>query len=128
MPLLRRLSASNTPFKPFDHSDWRIYFYFISQLAGGFGLTALLLTMLWPTKKRKCVLALCVSDISLRKVKAALTGDRCRPRNPLLISLCFSWWVSTFPCLCLLCVLCPSILHPLDVSLTLADAGTTPAR
>jgi hypothetical protein len=36
-----------------DHADWRIYFYIIAQLIGGSGLTLLLATMLWPTKKRK---------------------------------------------------------------------------
>ncbi|KAI0783222.1 hypothetical protein C8Q75DRAFT_470918 [Abortiporus biennis] len=59
------------------HADWRIYFYFIFQIVGAIGLTVLLVTMLWPSKQRK-------------------------PRNPLLLSLCFSWWISTFPCLCLL--------------------------
>jgi len=58
-------------------ADWRIYFYFIFLVIGGVGMTLLLVTMLWPSKHRK-------------------------PRNPLLISLCFSWWISTFPCLCLL--------------------------
>ena len=57
-PSLRRpLSAHAlyTTFTPFDDADWRIYFYFVAQLVGGAGLTVLLLTMLWPTRKRKCV-------------------------------------------------------------------------
>ncbi|KAJ3490035.1 hypothetical protein NLI96_g1706 [Meripilus lineatus] len=58
-------------------ADWRIFFYFTVQLVGALGLTLLLATMIWPSKFR-------------------------RPRNPLLISLCASWWISTFPCLCLL--------------------------
>ncbi|CAL1710329.1 unnamed protein product [Somion occarium] len=62
---------------PDGGANWKIYFYFIMQLVGGVGLTVLLATMLWPTKPR-------------------------RPRNPLLLSLCFSWWISTFPCLLLL--------------------------
>ncbi|GJE93143.1 hypothetical protein PsYK624_093020 [Phanerochaete sordida] len=57
--------------------DWRTWFYLVAQLVGGAGLTLLLATMLWPTSKRK-------------------------PRNPLLISLCLSWWITSFPSVLLL--------------------------
>ncbi|KAI0073555.1 hypothetical protein K474DRAFT_184261 [Panus rudis PR-1116 ss-1] len=53
--------------------DWRIYLYATLHLLGGLGLTLLLCTMLWPSKPR-------------------------RTRNPLLISLCLSWWITPFPC------------------------------
>ena len=38
---------------PDARADWRIWFYLVAQLVGGLGLTVLLATMLWPTKKRK---------------------------------------------------------------------------
>jgi hypothetical protein len=56
--------------------DWRLWFYFGMLFAGGLGLTVLLLTM-------------------------TLSGKLLR-RNPVLISLCFSWWLCPFPCLSLL--------------------------
>ena len=37
------------------HADWKTWFYLVAQLIGSAGLTILLLTMLWPTQKRKYV-------------------------------------------------------------------------
>ncbi|EKM57259.1 uncharacterized protein PHACADRAFT_208365 [Phanerochaete carnosa HHB-10118-sp] len=69
--------SSSISTSSYAHADWKIWFYLVAQLVGGVGLTLLLATMLWPTTKRK-------------------------PRNPLLISMCFSWWISSFPSVLLL--------------------------
>lgn len=47
-----------------DHPDWMIYFYIVAQLIGGVGLTLLLVTMLWPTKQRKCVCYFACDDLA----------------------------------------------------------------
>lgn len=47
------LTVDNTAFTSFDRADWRIWFYLAAQAVGGVGLTLLLATMLWPTRRRK---------------------------------------------------------------------------
>jgi hypothetical protein len=69
---------TGTGFVPWWNGDWRYWFYFIAHSAGGALLTLLLLTMCLP----------------LRRVR----------RNPILISMCFSWWLGSFPNLTLLYV------------------------
>jgi len=83
--------------------DWRTYFYLVNQLIGGVGLSMLLLTMLWASTKHK-------------------------PRNPLLISMCFSWWTSTFPCLCVLYYAGQVVGPPPAYGVCLASASLTMAQ
>ncbi|KAI0089610.1 hypothetical protein BDY19DRAFT_905906 [Irpex rosettiformis] len=83
--------------------DWETYFYIIAQLVGGMGLSVLLVTLVWSSSKR-------------------------RPRNPLLISLCFSWWLSTFPCLCILYYANQVVGPPPSPAVCLASASLTMAQ
>ncbi|KIM32965.1 hypothetical protein M408DRAFT_189973 [Serendipita vermifera MAFF 305830] len=69
-------TTTTTGYVPWWTGDWKYWFYFIAHSTGGAGLTLLLLTMCLP----------------LRRVR----------RNPILISMCFSWWIGSFPNLTLL--------------------------
>ncbi|KAG8869354.1 hypothetical protein FRC20_001572 [Serendipita sp. 405] len=64
-------ALSTTGYVPWWHGDWRYWFYFLAHSIGGAGLTLLLLTMCLPLKRVR--------------------------RNPVLISMCFSWWLGSFP-------------------------------
>jgi hypothetical protein len=61
---------------PWWNGDWKYWFYYIAHTLGGTGLSLLLFTMCLP----------------LRRIR----------RNPILISMCLSWWLGSFPNLTLL--------------------------
>ncbi|KAK7680301.1 hypothetical protein QCA50_016541 [Cerrena zonata] len=81
-------------------TDWRLYWYFITQIIGGLLLSVLLVTMIRPAKPRRLV----ILQANFQPVlwRFIIHFNTSSPRNPLLISLCFSWWISTFPCLLIL--------------------------
>lgn len=60
------------------------------------------------------------------RCRGSLVTGAGRPRNPVLISLCLSWWLSAFPCLLILCV--RSSLAPARTSHCVRDTDTTLAK
>lgn len=51
---LHALPVSPTPKQREQVSfDWETYFYLIAQLVGGVGLSVLLVTLVWPSGKRR---------------------------------------------------------------------------
>ncbi|CAG7847830.1 SubName: Full=Uncharacterized protein {ECO:0000313/EMBL:CCA77879.1} [Serendipita indica DSM 11827] len=95
-------SSHSQGFVPWWTGDWRYWFYFLAHSIGGAGLSLLLLTMCLP----------------LRRVR----------RNPVLISMCFSWWLGSFPNLTLLFFTNNVLGSPPSHATCLASAALTMAQ